>query len=106
MKILKGSRHFTVISLAVLVVLVMPSFWTLADAQQPYSEWAGEYGGSEDDGGRSVQQTSDGGFIIAGSTQSFGAGGSDVYLVKTDSQGLEEWSSTFGGSSMESVFTR
>jgi hypothetical protein len=46
------------------------------------------YGGSEDDGGSSVQQTTDGGYIIAGGTSSFGAGGGDVYLIKTNTDGL------------------
>ena len=60
--------------------------------------WSTTFGGSQADGGFSVQETSDGGYIIAGSTMSFGLGSSDVYLVKTDSQGMETWSTTFGGS--------
>jgi hypothetical protein len=50
--------------------------------------WTRTYGGTEWDGGRSVQQTSDGGYIIAGTTSSYGAGGADVYLIKTDADGL------------------
>ena len=60
-------------------------------------QWQNTFGGDDWDQAYSVQQTSDGGYIIAGSTYSSGNGESDVYLVKTDSSGIVDWDQTFGG---------
>jgi len=60
-------------------------------------EWYRTYGGSQTDWGWAVQQTFDGGYILAGETNSYGAGGVDAWLVKVDENGQEEWNKTFGG---------
>jgi PKD repeat protein len=66
--------------------------------------WKKTFGGSSSDFGYGVQQTQDGGYIIAGSTASQGSGGSDVYLIKTDNLGNYDWKKTFGGLSGDSGF--
>ncbi len=62
--------------------------------------WTNTYGGAGDDGGHSVQQTTDGGYIVAGSTGSFGSG-IQVYLIKTNFSGDTLWTKTYGGSGDE-----
>ena len=58
--------------------------------------WSKTIGGIKSDFSWAAQQTSDGGYIIIGSTYSYGAGDEDVWLVKTDSNGNELWNRTFG----------
>lgn len=64
-------------------------------------EWVKTYGGNHLDIAYAVQQTTDGGYIIAGATQSFGNGSRDVYLIKIDAYGNVEWQKTFGGSEID-----
>jgi len=61
-------------------------------------EWNQTYGGTDADGTTSLIQTADGGYILAGSTKSFGAGDFDWWLIKTDGAGNMQWNQTYGGS--------
>jgi len=59
--------------------------------------WTKTYGGTDGDLGYAVQQTSDRGYIIVGTTWSFGVGQGDVYLIKTNANGDTLWTKTYGG---------
>jgi predicted RNase H-related nuclease YkuK (DUF458 family) len=72
-------------------------FWLVKTDSNGYSVWSRTFGGSASDACYSVQETTDGGFILGGYTTSFGAGGLDFWLVKTNSNGDSLWSRTFGG---------
>ncbi|MFX1517309.1 MAG: hypothetical protein ACFFC6_13480 [Promethearchaeota archaeon] len=65
--------------------------------------WNRTYGGPENDKARTVIQTNDGGFLVVGSTFSYGNGGEDVWLIKTDSNGLVLWNRTYGGTHLDIV---
>jgi len=66
--------------------------------------WTKTYGGGGNDIGYAVQQTTDGGYIVAGYTNSFGAGSWDVYLIKTNSVGDTLWTKTYGGAGSDYVY--
>ncbi|MFB3895569.1 MAG: hypothetical protein ACE14V_04625 [bacterium] len=68
-------------------------------------EWSTTFGGSGFDYGHYVLQAQDGGYIVAGYTQSFGAGSDDVYLIKTNQLGTLEWSTTIGGAKSDRGFS-
>ena len=67
-------------------------------------EWIKTLGGSDQDSGNCVKQTSDGGYIVVGETDSYGVNG-DVYLIKTDATGNEQWSQTFGGNERDGGYS-
>jgi len=61
-------------------------------------EWEKTYGGKQNDEAYSIQQTYDGGYIVAGYTKSFGEGEEDAYILKLDRNGNKEWEKLFGES--------
>jgi hypothetical protein len=71
--------------------------WLVRTDSAGDTTWTRLFGGTSDDGGASVQQTMDGGYILVGYTCSSGAGGQDVYLIKTDANGDTQWTRTYGG---------
>jgi predicted secreted protein len=59
--------------------------------------WENAYGGSHHDYGCSIQETLDGGFVIAGFTNSYGVGASDCWILKLDTDGNVIWQKGYGG---------
>ena len=76
-------------------------FWVLKLSSEGDVEWNKIYGGTEMEEAHSIQQTFDGGYIVAGETQSFGAGNGDIWILKLTSDGYIEWQKTYGGSQDE-----
>jgi len=68
-------------------------------------QWIKTIGGKNADEGRSIIQTSDGGYAIVGYTESFGAGEADVYVVKLDANGNPQWTKTIGGKGWDAGFS-
>jgi hypothetical protein len=66
-------------------------------ARDGNSQWQRTYGGTDSDGFESVQQTSDLGYVVAGTTRSFGAGDGDMWVIKLHADGEIDWQHTFGG---------
>ena len=72
-------------------------FYIVKIDQNGNKNWEKVYGGDSWDDPWSIQQTADGGYAVAGFTESIGAGGYDVYILKLDSNGNRVWEKTFGG---------
>jgi hypothetical protein len=86
--------------------------WVVKLDQTGNIQWQKNYGGTNPDYGKSVEQTTDGGYIIAAATQStngdvafhYGNSGDDFWLLKLDSMGNLQWQKTFGGNNQDLVY--
>src|SRR6187551_859818 len=78
-------------------------------AQSPVIQWQKSFGGSNFDQAKAMQSTADGGYILAGSSNSINGdvtgnhGSSDFWVVKTDAAGTLTWQKSLGGTNDEEV---
>jgi len=88
---------------AILVVLLIPLLlaFSIFAVSGSVDRWVKRYGGDNGEWASGIQQTSDGGYIVAGATGSFGAeggdwwGSTDVWVLKLDSEGKIQWEKTY-----------
>ncbi len=78
------------------LLALLPLILSCRKAVPVPERWVQTFGGSEDDQGAAVALCPDGGYVVVGTTSSFGAGESDIYLVKADAKGKMVWTRTFG----------
>jgi predicted secreted protein len=77
------------------------NFWLVKTDSSGSHQWNKTYGGTNSNYQTSLIQTSDGGYALAGYTFSYGVGGGDFWLVKTDSYGNAQWNMTYGGTNAD-----
>ncbi len=90
----------------------MQDAYLLKVASDGAFQWSATYGGTNDENylsntnpRSSLRQTSDGGYILAGSSYSFGQGNFDGYLIKTDAAGTVGWSKAYGGAAADEFYS-
>jgi hypothetical protein len=79
--------------------------WLLKADSEGQEQWTRIFGNRKQNTGHFVQETTDGGYIIVGVTQSFFPNFDDVLLIKTDNTGNTLWEKTFGGQSWDRCHT-
>ncbi|MFH1735997.1 MAG: hypothetical protein ABIE92_14930 [bacterium] len=79
-----------------MVHLPWLDFWLLKLDSHGQEEWSTNFGGELTEECNWVDQTMDGGYVLAGHTLSYGAGQRDIYVVRTDSEGDIIWDYTNG----------
>ncbi|MBB6369252.1 T9SS type A sorting domain-containing protein [Chryseobacterium shigense] len=93
----------------ILYFLLFTLYYTSLHSQAPSIQWGKSLGGSLGDWAYSVEQTSDGGYIVAGMSNSVNGdvtgnhGGSDYWVVKLDASGNMQWQKSLGGSGADTA---
>jgi len=80
-------------------------YWILKLDSEGDVEWEFTYGGIGDDAAYAIQETSDGGYIVAGYTHPFGAPISDTWILKLTSEGDIEWQHIYGGAGSDKAYS-
>lgn len=84
------------IGVVVCILLICILLCGCGSSEELSMDWSNNFGGQGNDRASAVQETIDGGYIIVGYTTSYGAGEKDIWIVKVDIDGEEEWSKTIG----------
>jgi len=79
--------------------------WVLKLDSNGFISWQKTFGGNLFDRAYATQHTTDGGYIVAGATQSYGSGSDDMWLIKLDSSGGIEWQKVYGGSDSDIAYS-
>ncbi len=88
---------FTVVGETISLDSGLKDGWIVRLNAEGNKQWSKVFGGESDEEINDVWLTDDGGYVVAGSTESFGSGGEDLWVVKLDSTGETEWQMTYGG---------
>ena len=97
----KSLTLFSFFSLLLLLGLIFSPI--VVTFGQESEIWVKTFGGTNNEDFSKVLLASDGGYVLAGDTASFGAGEKDVWLIKTDSNGNIQWNKTYGGAANDDV---
>lgn len=79
--------------------------WVVAVEPDGSVAWQRAYGGSGYETAYDVKETADGGFVVAGLTESFSNGGQDMWVFKLDAMGEVEWEKSYGGAGEEQAWS-
>lgn len=81
----------------------IPDAWVFKIGSSGELMWEHSYGGDHSESAKSLVATKDGGYLFVGDTWSKGAGGTDMWVVKVDAQGNQQWDHTFGGTGYDTA---